>query len=61
MNRLRSGLWPLVVRWWPALAGLPLGIVLLVDLELWRLSEPAMVVLPLLALVYLLLGARPQD
>jgi hypothetical protein len=39
----------LAVRWWPALAGLPLSIVVLVQLEPWRPSNPTTAILPGLA------------
>jgi len=47
----------LAARWWPALAGLPLSIVLLVQLEPWRPSNPTTAILPGLAVAYLVFGA----
>lgn len=56
-----SGLRYATARWWPALAGLPLGIALLVGLEPWRPSDPTTMILPGLAIAYLVFGlARRQ-
>jgi hypothetical protein len=52
-----SGLLHLAVRWWPALAGLALGLALLIDIEPWRPTEPTTVLLPGLAIAYLVFGA----
>jgi hypothetical protein len=51
------GLLHLAARWWPALAGLPLSIFLLVDLQPWRPAEPTTAILPGLAIAYLVFGA----
>jgi hypothetical protein len=53
----RPGLLHLAARWWPALAGLPLSVALLVDLEPWRPSKPTTAILPCLAIAYLVFGA----
>jgi hypothetical protein len=53
----RPGLLHLAARWWPALAGLPLGITLLVQVQPWRPSEPTTALLPCLAIAYLVFGA----
>src|SRR5688572_13982333 len=45
-----------VGRWWPALLGLT-GIVSLIDIEPWQPSDPTTVILPGLAVAYLVLGA----
>lgn len=52
-----SGVQHLVVRWWPTLVGLALGIALLLDLEPWQPSEPTTALLPGLAIAYLVFGA----
>jgi hypothetical protein len=43
-------------RWWPALLGLT-SVALLIDIQPWRPSNPTTVILPGLAVAYLLLGA----
>jgi small basic protein len=53
----RSGLLNLAARWWPALAGLALGILVLIDADPWQPSEPTTVLLPVLAIAYLVFGA----
>jgi hypothetical protein len=53
----RSGLRHLAARWWPALAGLALGILVLVDPDPWQPSEPTTVLLPMLAIAYLVFAA----
>jgi hypothetical protein len=52
-----SGFLHLAVRWWPALAGLALGVTLLLGIEPWRPSDPTTVLLPGLAIAYLVFGA----
>jgi hypothetical protein len=44
-------------RWWPALAGLALGVVSLLTVEPWRPSDPTTIILPGLAIAYLIFGA----
>ena len=53
----RAGMVHLAGRWWPALAGLPLGVALLVTLQPWRPSDPTTAILPCLAIAYLVFGA----
>jgi hypothetical protein len=50
-------LWHLTTRWWPALVGVAVGVINLVGLEPWRPSDPTTVVLPGLAIAYLVFGA----
>ena len=45
------------LRWWPALLGLAVGTIGLLDIKPWEPSEPTTPLLPLLALVYLVFGA----
>jgi hypothetical protein len=52
----RSGLLRMAGRWWPALAGLT-GVAGLINLQPWRPSDPTTVILPGLAVAYLLFGA----
>lgn len=52
----RRGPVRVVVRWWPALVGLS-GVVLLVDVGPWRPMDPTTVLLPALAIAYLVFGA----
>lgn len=53
----RSGLLHLALRWWPALAGVALGVALLVNIQPWRPSDPTTVLLAGLAIAYLVFGA----
>lgn len=52
----RAGLRRVAVRWWPALVGLVIGVAGLVDIEPWEPSEPTTVMLPGLAIAYLVFG-----
>jgi hypothetical protein len=47
----------LAARWWPALVGLTIGIIGLVDLQPWRRADPPTVIPIGLALAYLIFGA----
>ena len=53
----RPGLAHLVLRWWPALAGLAVGTLGLLDIQPWRPSEPTTMVLVGLPIAYLVFGA----
>ncbi len=52
-----SGWLRAVLRWWPALAALVLGVAGLLDIQLWTPSDPTTWLLPVLALAYLIFGA----
>lgn len=47
----------LLARWWPALAGLAIGVVGLLDLQPWRRSDPPTWMPIGLALAYVVFGA----
>ena len=53
---VRRGPLGVVTRWWPALVGL-IAVASLLDDEPWRPSDPTTVILPVLALMYLVFGA----
>lgn len=53
----RAGPLGLLARWWPALAGVALGVSSLLALEPWSRSDPPTWLLPGLAIAYLALGA----
>lgn len=53
----RSGLAPLAIRWWPALVGLALGVLGVLDIKPWRPSEPTTAMLVGLPVAYLVFGA----
>ncbi|MGH3999554.1 MAG: hypothetical protein ACRDTJ_19090, partial [Pseudonocardiaceae bacterium] len=46
-----------VRRWWPATAALAFGIATHLDIQPWTPSDTTTLVLPVLALVYLIFGA----
>lgn len=52
-----SGRLRVVRRWWPAFAGLALGITGLLDVQPWTPTEATTWLLPVIALVYLIFGA----
>jgi hypothetical protein len=47
----------LLARWWPALLGLAIGVIGLIDLQPWRRADPPTVMPIGLALAYLVFGA----
>jgi len=51
-GRLRA-----VLRWWPVLAGLALGVAGLLDIQPWTPSDTTTWILPVFALAYLIFGA----
>lgn len=51
-----SGWLRVVRRWWPAGAGLALGIAGLLDIQPWSPSDRTIWILPVFALVYLIFG-----
>lgn len=52
-----SGWFRIVWRWWPAAAGLALGVVGLLDIQPWSPSDRTTWILPVFALAYLVFGA----
>ncbi|MGH3908003.1 MAG: hypothetical protein ACRDTE_28065 [Pseudonocardiaceae bacterium] len=52
-----SGPLRIVRRWWPAFAGLALGIDSLLDVQPWTPTEATTWLLPVIALAYLIFGA----
>ena len=52
-----SGPLGLVARWWPALLGLAVGVLGLLDLQPWTRTDPSTLLLPGLAIAYLGFGA----
>jgi hypothetical protein len=54
--RERPGLMGLLARWWPALVGLAIGVVGLLDLEPWRRTDPPTWMPVGLAMAYLVFG-----
>ena len=52
-----SGWLRIVWRWWPAAAGLALGVVGLLDIQPWSPSDRTTWILPVFALAYLVFGA----
>jgi hypothetical protein len=53
----RSGPLLLVARWWPALVGVAAGVIGLIDLKPWDRTDPPTLILPGLAIAYLVFGA----
>lgn len=53
----RSGPLRVLVRWWPAFVGVAGGVVTLLSLEPWTRTDPATLLLPGLAIAYLVFGA----
>lgn len=53
----RSGPLRLLARWWPALIGVALGVVSLLDSEPWSRTNTPTLLLPGLAIAYLVFGA----
>lgn len=53
----RSGLLRLLARWWPALIGVAAGVVSLLTVEPWTRTDPPTLLLPGLAIAYLVFGA----
>ena len=51
------GPWGVLARWWPALVGVAVGVVGLLDLQPWTRTDPTTLLLPGLAIAYLVLGA----
>ena len=54
---IRPALAHVVLRWWPALVGLTIGTLGLLDIQPWRPSEPTTVLLVGLPVAYLAFGA----
>ena len=52
-----SGPLGLLARWWPAVLGVAIGVVGLLDLQPWTRADPPTWLLPGLAIAYLLFGA----
>jgi hypothetical protein len=57
LDRAQFSAGRLAARWWPALVGLAIGIIGLVDLQPWRRADPPTVIPIGLALAYLIFGA----
>jgi hypothetical protein len=55
-TEVRRGPLGVVTRWWPALFGL-IAVASLLNDEPWRPSDPTTMILPVLALMYLVFGA----
>jgi hypothetical protein len=53
----RSGPLRVLARWWPALVGVAAGVVLLFNVEPWTRADPPTLLLPALAIAYLVFGA----
>ncbi|TWF80279.1 hypothetical protein FHX44_116222 [Pseudonocardia hierapolitana] len=53
----RSGPLRLLSRWWPALIGMAAGVVSLLTVEPWTRTDPPTLLLPGLAIAYLVFGA----
>lgn len=53
----RSGPLRVLARWWPALIGVAAGIVSLLTVEPWTRTDPPTMLLPGLAIAYLVFGA----
>jgi hypothetical protein len=53
----RSGPLRLLARWWPALIGVAAGVVSLLTIEPWTRTDPPTLLLPGLAIAYLVFGA----
>ncbi len=51
------GLLRLLARWWPALIGVAAGVVSLLTVEPWTRTDPPTLLLPGLAIAYLVFGA----
>jgi hypothetical protein len=56
-----GGLLRFAGRWWPALLGVLIGVVGLLSVQPWVASEPTTMLLPGLALAYLVFGAIRQQ
>jgi hypothetical protein len=52
-----AGALGLLTRWWPALVGVAVGVVLLFNVEPWSRTDPPTLLLPGLAIAYLIFGA----
>jgi hypothetical protein len=53
----KSGPLGVLTRWWPALVGLAAGVAGLLDVEPWHRADPPTLILPGLAIAYLVFGA----
>ena len=56
-DRAEFSPWRLAARWWPALVGLAIGVIGLIDLQPWRRGDPPTLMPIGLALAYLVFGA----